>query len=655
MTRPTDFQDVLSRCANVKHTGDGKATTDCPCTGHKHATDHLSLTNVGNKCLAKCHSRHSHDEIAKALGFDSLTYSTNGHNPQRREVAAYDYVDESENLLFQVVRYEPKGFSQRRPDGKDGWIYNTEGVRRVLYRLPEVQAAKATQETVFVVEGEKDADSGHSLGLVCTTAPGGAGKWRDEYSHALRGAIVVLVPDNDAPGEAHAEQAAASLRKHGASVQVIHLPSSAKDLSDFIATGGTREGLERLVQAAKSTSRLTIQTAAELADLVPERPDWRVTGLVAAGALTELDASVKAGKTTLVLHLLRASLSGTDFLGLATSYSPVLFLTEERPATIRAALERVRLIDHTDLHILFRHTTTQLSWPEIVDEATKYAQSLGVGVMVVDTLSRWAGMKGDSENDSGAAAEAVEPLEKPASQGLAVIVLRHDRKGGGELGESARGSTAFTGCADIVLALRRANTEGHPNRRTLLGIGRFDDVPAELTIELQDGEYVCLGDKASVERDDAKARILDYLPSPEDEPCLRATLAEALKPISGSTLSRALSGLEADGSIICHTGLGANKRAKGYTRAVDSINHIGYDPDSSNLQTSLSRDLQMSSTSTRTPESIHSTSPLPLLNDSIQPPPSRCGICDNTDLIEDENGNLVCYRCHTVVREVAHV
>src|SRR5690242_6267989 len=38
-------------------------------------------------------------------------------------------------VLFQKVRKEPKRFTQRRPHGKDGWVYKLGDVRRVLYRL----------------------------------------------------------------------------------------------------------------------------------------------------------------------------------------------------------------------------------------------------------------------------------------------------------------------------------------------------------------------------------------------------------------------------------------------------------------------------------------------------------------------------------------
>jgi len=97
-------------------------------------------------------------------------------------IATYDYPDERGDLLYQVVRFEPKSFRQRRPDGHGGWIYNLDGVRRVLYRLPELLASARTKATVYIVEGEKDVNALYSHDFIATCNPMGAGKWLDEYS-----------------------------------------------------------------------------------------------------------------------------------------------------------------------------------------------------------------------------------------------------------------------------------------------------------------------------------------------------------------------------------------------------------------------------------------------------------------------------------------
>jgi len=152
---------------------------------------------------------------------------------------SYRYTDEEGEVLFEVVRQSnPKRFLQRRPDGSGGWIWNTRGIRRVLYRLPEVIAVVKGSEPVYVVEGEKDADNLVNLGLVATTNAGGAGKWRSSYTDTLRGAHVVVLHDNDKPGKDHADRVAKALHGVAADVRLLDLPGLPKggDVSDWIAT-----------------------------------------------------------------------------------------------------------------------------------------------------------------------------------------------------------------------------------------------------------------------------------------------------------------------------------------------------------------------------------------------------------------------------------
>jgi hypothetical protein len=142
--------------------------------------------------------------------------------PEKQIVATYDYDDEDGQLLFQVVRYEPKDFRQRRPDGYGGWLWNMAGVRRVLFKLRDVRAA----DFVLIVEGEEDVLAASRLGLppgwAATTNPGGALKWRDEYSTLLKDKIVIIWPDADEAGTRHLHHVAASVLPVCRSLSVVH-------------------------------------------------------------------------------------------------------------------------------------------------------------------------------------------------------------------------------------------------------------------------------------------------------------------------------------------------------------------------------------------------------------------------------------------------
>ncbi len=151
----------------------------------------------------------------------------------RRIIKTYEYFDEKGELLFEAVRYEPKAFRQRRPDGAGtGYIWNLKETRRVLYRLPELIKGS---DPVFILEGEKDVDSLRKWNLTATCNPMGAEKWKSqqkEYNPFLKGRGVVIIPDNDPEGERHLDQVASSLKGTAKSVKVLRLPD-AKDFSDW--------------------------------------------------------------------------------------------------------------------------------------------------------------------------------------------------------------------------------------------------------------------------------------------------------------------------------------------------------------------------------------------------------------------------------------
>jgi hypothetical protein len=169
----------------------------------------------------------------------------------KKIVKTYDYQDESGKPLFQVVRFEPKEFRQRRSDGNGGWVWNLDGVRRVPYRLPELLGSP-TQDWLFVVEGEKDVERLGEMGFTATCCPMGAGKWRSEYNEHLRGRLVAIIPDNDAAGRNHARQVANSLYGVAGEIRIVELPGlqDKEDVSDWLSNDGDGSKLLKLVEAA---------------------------------------------------------------------------------------------------------------------------------------------------------------------------------------------------------------------------------------------------------------------------------------------------------------------------------------------------------------------------------------------------------------------
>jgi putative DNA primase/helicase len=233
--------DILSHLTNVKKINGGWSAL---CPAHDDHKNSLSLKDSNEGLLLFCHAGCTFEEVIAAIG---TLYQSNG-NSKRQIVATYNYLDQDGVVVYQVVRTEPKGFFQRRPDGFGGWINNLKDTKRVLYRLPELIEADP-RLPVFIVEGEKDVDRLYSNGLIATTNVGGAGKWRDGYNQYLKDREIVVLPDNDDPGQEHAKKVTKSLLNIAKSIKIVELPGlpDKGDVSDWFNAGGTVDQLLKIV------------------------------------------------------------------------------------------------------------------------------------------------------------------------------------------------------------------------------------------------------------------------------------------------------------------------------------------------------------------------------------------------------------------------
>ncbi len=279
---------------------------------------------------------------------------------------------------------------------------------------------------------------------------------------------------------------------------------------------------------AQRMNGLVFRTAREIAEMTADDVPFAAPFLV-FGAITELDGKPKtAGKTTYVLDMARSILDGLPFLGRSTVAGSIVMLTEQPPSSLKAALVRADLAGRDDFVLLSWADAAGTPWPDIVAAAAAKCAEIGARILIVDTLPQFAGLRGDTENNSGHALEAIEPLQLLAALGLAIMVTRHDRKGGGEVGESARGSGAFTGAVDIVLALGRDSHDPRPTMRRLVSLSRFSEMPPDLIIELIDGHYVVLGSIEGVTAGLAKDHVLAVLPDPGEDGLAIPALVGAL-------------------------------------------------------------------------------------------------------------------------------
>lgn len=420
-------------------------------------------------------------------GDAARTASYGASDGQRRIVATYDYRDEAGDLLFQAVRYLPKGFKQRRPDGAGGWVWNLKDVRLIPYRLPELRAADPAA-TVYVVEGEKDVENLRALGYVATCNAMGAGKWRAEYSEHLRGRQIVILPDNDKAGADHGRTVASALTGIAASVKVLELPGlpHGGDVWDWLTGGGTSERLTGLADATRDyvasehpppqdtgewTPKITL-----LSDVAPEQVRWLWPGYIPLGKLTVIDGDPGNGKSTVMCDIAarvstgRAMPDGTssDLEGPA---GVVLLSAEDGPAdTIRPRLDaaaadvtRVALLECAVSGERERGITLA-----DLDHIEAAILAVSAGLVVVDPLMAFLGGETNSYRDQDMRA-VLAPLARLADRtGAAIVVIRHFSKGQtANVLYRGGGSIGIIGAARVGLVIAPDPDEPDGPRRVL--------------------------------------------------------------------------------------------------------------------------------------------------------------------------------------------
>jgi hypothetical protein len=224
-------------CSKLEQVKQNNNSIVALCPSHDDKNPSLTASYTDEKILVKCQAGCSFEEIVSALEMkQSQFFTPKEKTPPKKVVATYRYEDKDGGHVMDVVRFKPKDFRPKRPDGK----WTLDGVTRVPYRLPQMLEAIKIGKDILIFEGEKDCDNAEKLGLVATTFAGGAGKWRKEYSKWFQDAKVICLPDNDPPGHKGMHQIASEVSKVAESVRLLELPDLPEkgDFSDWIKIEG---------------------------------------------------------------------------------------------------------------------------------------------------------------------------------------------------------------------------------------------------------------------------------------------------------------------------------------------------------------------------------------------------------------------------------
>ncbi len=371
----------------------------------------MSLGDDG-KLLLKCFAGCSVEAICAAVGWQvSDLFADKGRSGSAKLIeATYPYRDENGDLLFEVVRFTPKDFRQRRPDASavGGYSWNLKGINRVLFRLPEIKSAVQLGAPIYVCEGERDVLAMVAAGFEATCNPGGAGKWFPNYSETLRDADVIVIADKDAPGRTHAADVAQKLFDIARSVKALELPNvdgkPVKDAADFFDAGGEAAELDDMAQNAPCVTPDTLPKAQSAwSDFVEDGADIEkielprlveiVEGIVGEQSKLVIASGAKAFKTWLTILMTLCISHGLPFLGRRTVRRRVLYVNLElKPSTFHRRLQAVAralsvTIDATWFkHLPLRGRLGGLTLDEIVSRLIALCKQFDTDVIVLDPL-----------------------------------------------------------------------------------------------------------------------------------------------------------------------------------------------------------------------------------------------------------------------------
>jgi hypothetical protein len=229
---------------------------------------------------------------------------------------------------------------------------------------------------------------------------------------------------------------------------------------------------------------------------------WLWEGYISRGGITLLSALWKAGKTTLLSHLIRA-LDGREssFLGQSVAPSRVLYVTEEHQELWAERRDDLDLTDNTGFVCRpFRGKPSPDEWRTFVSRIIDAAVNNGFDLVVMDTISKLWPVK--EENDAGQVEDALKPLWALSDNGIATLLIHHDRKSGGEQFTGSRGSGGLPAFVETIIEFRRQSEDTKDPKRVLNGKGRYKETPDKKLIELTDAGYVSHGDP-----DDASVKV----------------------------------------------------------------------------------------------------------------------------------------------------
>jgi len=394
------------------------------------------------------------NDFLNNLGIDTDTPQKNGHDTIRAShVATYQYVNEDGEVTYEVLRFEPKTFRQRRiVNGKSMW--GLADTKPLPYRLPDI--ISNPHKPILIVEGEKDADALASLGFVATCNSGGAGKWANDLNQWFEGRDIIVLPDKDNAGEAHVRTLLSNLQGKASRIKVVRLPVQDKgDVSDWLNQGGDASQLKELIKKAEEfKDKITPLPTLSLHDIANLPPvDWLVEGLIPDKSLAMMYGEPGCGKTFIALDMALSIAHKDMWQGQTVLGGQVIYVAGEGVGGLKKRIAAWHIHRGLKQEAPFIVIPTAVDLMEDSQDLHSTIQAVSdkpISLVIFDTLAR--SMSGDenSSQDIGKAIKSMDAIREAFD--CCVMAIHHSGK---DNSRGARGSSAILGAVDASMKIER--------------------------------------------------------------------------------------------------------------------------------------------------------------------------------------------------------
>ena len=518
-----DSTETIAKALGNAKMVNGNWLASCPVAGHGRGNGDknpsLSIKEDNGKLLFHCHGGCDQHSVFDAVRERNLLPAL-----QRQEYSLqlikgelmtmpqleseWEYKDESGETLFVKRRFKTntekgKTYSLHKVDAAGNRKGSMTGARIVPYRLPELINAREAGRAIYLVEGEKAADALVSIGAIATTSHAGAGHWPADITQYFAGAVVIVVPDCDAPGWKYARRVVEALLPVAKAVRVLdfNLPELGDDAYEWVADGGDRARLAELAKALPVITdidqvqppewivpRETIEEVQALPEeeppiLVPrqllnieswddiedEPVEWLIDNVLPKKAFAALYGPPGSYKSFLALDIAEAVATGRAWMGREVQAAgAVLYICGEGFGGIGARIKACKMHNRTqagaEIYVIRAAINLRSSAEDfdlLVLSIKDLMEKTGVQfeLVQIDTLARaFGGGNENNSEDMGAFIHNAGRIQRML--GCAMMVLHHSGK---DATKGLRGHSSLLGAVDTQLELMKIDATPNPS------------------------------------------------------------------------------------------------------------------------------------------------------------------------------------------------